>query len=98
MERSGSGGVVIRAPPGDGIGGPGKGKGKLIAFGDYPDLVDYELARERASVLRSRGGREMEMEAEEVRMRRTAKKKKENEKDGRMGVGLGIELERKTMR
>lgn len=82
MERSesaGSGGVVVNR--------------RLIEFGDYPEPVDYELARER--VLRS--WREREREAAERRKQGAGSRSAElmavdSTKTGE-GVGLGIGLD-----
>ena len=68
MERSGSGGVKVG--------------GKVIEFGDFPEGVLVEEARERARVLRGWGEREREVER---RRRELGKGKKVEE-----GVGLGI--------
>jgi hypothetical protein len=67
MERSGSGGVRIAG-------------GRVIEFGDFPEGVRVDEARERAMLLRSWGEREREVER---------RKRVEREAKGR-GVGLGI--------
>jgi hypothetical protein len=69
MERSGSGGVKV----GD----------RVIEFGDFPEGVKIEEARERAKVLRGGGDREREAE-----MRRR-EKRVERERDQAVGLGIG---------
>ncbi|PVH71185.1 hypothetical protein DL98DRAFT_540272 [Cadophora sp. DSE1049] len=77
---SGSGGLRIVDGSGKVGGRIGGGRGRMIEFGDYPEPVDYVLARER--VLRSWGERERA-----VRERREMGNRGE---DGRGEVGLGI--------
>lgn len=75
MERngsSGSGGVVMG--------------GTLIEFGDYPQPVDYVLARER--VLKSWSEREREAE----RMKREVRGASNDRGEALVGLGLGVEL------
>ena len=69
MERSGSGGVKVG--------------GRVIEFGDFPEGVKVEEARERAKVLRGWGDREREAE-----MRRR-EKRVERERDEAVGLGIG---------
>lgn len=80
MERSesaGSGGVVVGR--------------RLIEFGDYPELVDCELARER--VLRSWGEREREaIERRKQRGSGQARLSTIVSSGAEENIGLGIEL------
>ena len=63
--RSGSGGVKIGR--------------RVIEFGDFPEPVDFEAARER--VVRSWGEREKEVEAARMRGMGSG-----------LGLGLGVDL------
>ncbi|KAH7395584.1 hypothetical protein BKA64DRAFT_643405 [Cadophora sp. MPI-SDFR-AT-0126] len=65
-------------------GGGGKGRSRMIEFGDYPEPVDYVLARER--VLRSWGERERGVRERRERVRG----EKGVGREERSGVGLGI--------
>jgi len=83
MEGSQSGGIRIG------------GGGRFIEFGDYPEPVNYELARER--VLRSWREREREV-AERRRMvaPQAAERRRIQERgaqgDELVGLGLGVEM------
>lgn len=72
MERSGSGGVKV-------------GAGRVIEFGDFPEGVRVEEARERALMLRSWAEREREAEA-----RRRVGRGGNNREREEEAVGLGI--------
>jgi len=72
MERRGSGGVRING-------------GRVIEFGDFPERVRVEEARER--VLRSWGEREREVERRKREMERGAVQRGGERVEG---VGLGI--------
>lgn len=81
MERSSSGGVRVGR--------------KFIEFGDYPELVDYELARER--VVRSRGEREREAERRRAASAAVGDQVPRTEDSGEIfGLGLGIDMSRRN--
>lgn len=77
-----------RQSSGSGSGGVNVGDGRMIAFGDYSEPVDYVLARER--VVRSWGERERV-----ERLRREVRWDGGEGIEGREGreVGLGIGIE-----
>lgn len=82
---------------GSGSGGFKVGSGrKVIEFGDYPEPVDYELARER--VLKSWSEREREVAERRRRldMRNrpvSSGKDEEEEEEERVGLGIGLGLD-----
>jgi hypothetical protein len=83
MERSQSGGIRV-----------GGGR-RFIEFGDYPEPVDYELARER--VLRSWGEREREVAERRRIVAAQAAARRRDQEGGRqsdelVGLGLGVEM------
>ncbi|CZR64396.1 related to calcium-independent phospholipase A2 [Phialocephala subalpina] len=93
MERggsSGSGGILVG---GDVNGGKGGARGRLIEFGDYPELVDTVEARERARVLRAWGDRMREVEREKRRREGGGNGNvKSATRNGEGDVGLGLDL------
>lgn len=77
MERSGSG-----------SGGMRVNGGRIIEFGDFPEGVRVDEARERALLLRSWGEREREVEARR-RLSSRRKGKKPAGEDEAVGLGIG---------
>ena len=70
FERRGSGGVKVG--------------GRVIEFGDFPEGVRVDEARERALLLRSWGERESEVER-----RKRMERDKERERWKEVGLGIG---------
>jgi hypothetical protein len=77
MERSGSG-----------SGGMRVNGGRIIEFGDFPEGVRVDEARERALLLRSWGEREREVEARR-RLSSRGKGKEPTGEDEAVGLGIG---------